>query len=511
MLVVAVALFAFAGLAYKTWADVEHGKAQARSAGLPDAVSLGEFQVWSDIHPADEVHVVVKFFPALNYNLRMTRKGKVSSSVEERGAMFLFGPEDSPGSRTVRGVLLIDEADGERWVEEDLMPGMLSSDATQVTARLNGYMTTTPRLRSMAEDALRERGLTKAPEFFFMESWGSGGRERALQPDTTSGGSIAAGVAGLGMIFLLVAIRRFVRRHRMLEQRELLARQVELSRAELIAKYNAQGLPVPQVLTAPLKPRRSKTKGVLAVLFAVFLAVIALAKLGHLDGALFAMPIMMVMILVIGMQQIAKAISGGISRLGGKVAQKVIPERSGPTPSPVFDANVRPLPTVLPDSPLRVSDNNLPGGAAIRTIPSLGNRLSSGLSAPGLIKWAPFAIGVVVMFVSAKMFDGLGQSGQVGQTPTVASLPVQAPATEVPVASFGLPQLLTFSDMSVGGMVLTTLGAVALMALLGFGLNLMVSRYAARRNISYPNDPWVRLDRMTAAERARGLAGKVPA
>ena len=453
------------------------------------------FQDWSDLHAADEVHVVARFFPRLNYNLQMTRKGKLSSSVDERAAFFLFGPEDPEGTKTVRAVLMVDKAYTERWIDQDLAPGVLSADDRQITARLNGYATTSPRLKSLADDAIRERGLTKAPEFFYMESWGPGGCDRALTPDTTTGVAVAGGVVGLGVVFLVVAIRRFLRRHKVLEKQELLARQVEYARADMIAKYKAQGLPVPDVLTAPLKPGRSKSRIVLGVFLALIVGTVVQAKFGIFDGALFAIPLVILVLIVMGMKQVGKVVSTGVTKVGEKVAEQVIPERTIQPDAPRIGPRTTLLPEAVAGSPLRVSDNNLPGRnlprqSAITSVPSLGQRLSSALSAPALVKWAPFGIGVIIMVVGAKLFGGF--SGSVGNV------------AKAPAATVGQAPLGALGDMSVLSMVGYTLGAVATLALLGFGLNLMVSRFAARRNIDYPNDPWARLDRMTAAERARG-------
>ncbi|MFN3845804.1 MAG: hypothetical protein ACK4RZ_08275 [Paracoccaceae bacterium] len=296
-------------------------------------------------------------------------------------------------------------------------------------------------------------------------------------------------------------MRRYARRHTVLAKREQLAREVETARAGMIAKYRAQGLPVPEALTVPLKPRLSKTKTVSSVLLALIVGVIVLAMLGYLDDALFAIPILILFVAIVGMRQIGKLFSGGLTSLGNKVAQKVIPERAASVPAPVCGPKTLPLASTIGDSPLRVGDNNFPQAAAIRSVPSLGKRLTPGLSAPGLIKWAPFMIGVIVMVVSAKMFEVLGLNGQMGFARSVASLPAEVPQTAAPESTFPLP---AFSDMSLGGAVIIILALVALMALLAFGLNLMVSSFAARRNIDYPGDPWVRLDRMAATERARG-------
>lgn len=510
-LVLAIGFFAFAAAAYTGLVQIEEGKASARAAGVPEVVSLADFQAWSDVHAADEVHVIGKTILQLNYRLEMTRKRKLSSSVEERMVYFLFGPDEGAETRTVRAALLIDSADIDRWVAEELAPGLVSSSETEVVMSLNGQKVANPDLKSMAEDAMNERGLTKAPEFFFMESWGPQGRDAALAPDPNSALMLGGGIASVGLIFLLIAGWRFSRRHKVLAQQELLARQVEGARAAMIAKYKAQGLAVPDALTMPLKPRKSRAKPVMVVLLGLVVASVVLAKLGILDDALFAIPLLVVLLVILGVRSVFKVVTGGVVRLGGAVAQAVVPERPEPPPAPRYGPNFKPLgmSAPVPDSPLRVSDNNLPEGPVIRSVPSPLGRLSSALSAPELIKWAPLAIGVIVMFASAKLFDGLGLSGQMGAADvnpvqSVQSLP-QAPEAVPAAAAVGsLPQLPDFASMSVEGMVLSTLALVLLMAVLGFGLNMLVSRYAARRNIAYPNDPWARLERMTAAERARG-------
>ncbi|MFN3724463.1 MAG: hypothetical protein ACK4VZ_15645 [Paracoccaceae bacterium] len=510
-LVLAIGFFAFAAFSYDRLVRIEAGKAGALAQGVPEAVSLAEFQGWSDIHPADEVHIIAKTILPLNYRLEMTRKGKLSSRVEERMVYFLFGPDEAEGTRTVRAALLIDSADLDRWFAQELSPGLVSSSETEVVMRLNGQKVTNPDLKSMAEDAMAERGLTRAPEFFFMESWGPKGRAAALGPDPNAAIMMGGGIGGVGLIFLMVAIWRFARRHRVLARQAVLARQVEEARAAMAATYRAQGLAVPEALTMPLKPRKSRGKLVVAVLLGGVVVSVGLAKLGYLDDALFALPVLLILLVILGLRYLVKLVSGGVARLGGAVARAGAPQSPEAPPAPKYGPNFKPLglSAPIPDSPVRVSDTNLPEPAVIRSVPSLGGRVSTALSAPGLIKWAPLAIGVGVMYVSGKLFGGLGLSGLMGTAgmpvaQAVTQVPAPAAATQVQEAATALPQVLDLGNLSVEGMVVVCLGIAVAMALVGYGLNLMVSRYAARRNIDYPNDPWARLDRMTAAERARG-------
>ena len=495
MLGLAVVLFALAGFAYQTWADEEAAKAQARDVGMPEPVSLATFQAWSDLHPAGEVHVIARIFPELNYRLEMTHKRKLSSTVEERTLMFLFGPEDPAGTRVVRGALMLDKQDVDRWTEQEATAGYVASDADSLTLRLNGNVDASPNLDSMAEDAIIARGLTKAPEFFYLESWGPRGRDAALAPDPKTGPQVAAGLAGLGFVFLLVGLRRFARRHRLIAQQEALAQQMEAARAAMAAKYTAQGLAVPETLAQPLTPRKSRAKAWGVGLAVTVAAIFGLAKIGILDDALFAIPVLMVLLIILGMRQVAKVIGRGARRVGDRVAQKVMPVLSEPAVPPIAVPSAPPRP--VRTGPRRLSEMSTPGSGAIQSIPSVRARLSGALSAPGLVKWAPFGIGVVVMVASSRLFGTLDLSGQKGADPATAA-PDPAPGADLPFGG------VDFVNLPDAGMVLTTLGVVGGMALLGIGLNLLVSRFARRRGIAYPNDPWARLDRMAAVERARG-------
>lgn len=498
-LVLATGFFAFAAFAYDRMARIEAGKAAALAQGMPEAVSLAEFQGWSDIHTADEVHIIAKTILPLNYRLQQTRKGKLSSTVEERMVYFLFGPEEGAQTRTVRAALLIDSADVERMVDEEFATGLVSVSEIELVVRLNGQRVTNPDLKSMAEDAMAERGLTRAPEFFFLESWGPQGRAAALAPNPDAGIMMAGGIGGVGLIFAMVAIWRFTRRHRVLARQALLARQVDDARAAMAARYRAEGLAVPEALTVPLKPRKSRAKLVMAMLTGMVVASLVLAKLGYLDDALFAVPVLVVLLVILGVRYLIKTVSGGVARLSGAIARAAAPERPEPPPVPKYGPNFKPLGLTgpIPDNPMMVRDTNRPEPVVIRSVPSLGGRMSAALSAPGLIRWAPLAIGVLVMYGSGKLFGGFGLSGQMGK----GGAPVAQAATKTPdVAVLQLPDPGNFS---VEAMVVASLGIVVTVALLGLGLNLMVSRYCAGRNIAYPKDPWARLDRMAAAERLR--------
>lgn len=113
----------------------------------------------------------------------------------------------------------------------------------------------------------------------------------------------------------------------------------------------------------------------------------------------------------------------------------------------------------------------------IRSIPSLGKQLEHGLSGGKLLQWAPVAAGMVVMVVSAALFKRTGLDAGPGLSGT-AGVDLGSAIWQSPLIIFG------------------ALG-------LGAALLLLVSRFAARRNIAYQDDPWLRLERMAAAERAK--------
>ncbi|MDP2080151.1 MAG: hypothetical protein Q8K08_04220 [Pseudotabrizicola sp.] len=392
------------------------------------------------------MHVIAKTVMKLNYKLEMTRKRKLSSSVEERTVLFLFGPEDSEGSKTVRAALLLDSNDLDRWGAQEFEPGLVSITDTEAVLRLNGQTVTSPNLKSLAEDALIERELTKSPDFFYIESWGRGGRDAALAPDPNSALMIGGGLGAVGLIFLLGAIRRFMRRHKVVEQQERLAQQVELARAAMIAQYRAQGLAVPDALTMPLKPRKSRSKMVMAVLLVVVVGSVGLEKLGVLDDALFALPLLALGLIMLGVRYVFKKTIDGVARIGATVAQNVVPERADPPSPSRYGPKFKPMTdsAPLPENPLRVSDNNTPKQPVIQSVPSLAAWVSAGLSAPALIKWAPFGIGVIIMVVSSKLFGTLGLSGTMGRRATpedigaqVASAPAEHRLPQRPLGTSG--------------------------------------------------------------------------
>lgn len=209
-MVFAALAFAAAAFFYMAHQQIEAEKAQARSNGMPAAVSLSAFDPERDVHPADEVHVIGWINPEFNYQL--TEEHRKGSDVVRR--MFvLFGPEDAPDTKEARAVVLMPEGDVDRFADM-VVANVSSLVGGNPVFSLNGTGSTSATLDGMADDALREKGLTKAPGFRYIELWPAGGREEGLRADPVTGLYVAGAAAGFGVLMLGLAVLTFRRRNR---------------------------------------------------------------------------------------------------------------------------------------------------------------------------------------------------------------------------------------------------------------------------------------------------------
>lgn len=129
----------------------------------------------------------------------------------------------------------------------------------------------------------------------------------------------------------------------------------------------------------------------------------------------------------------------------------------------------------MPPSPLEAVKSGKSG--PVETVPTLAQRLASGMASGKIVQWAPFAVGLVVMTVSAILFQ------------------ISNPAAGGVASAEGFPDLGRMMSQSR----IIIFGSVAF----GAVLLLLVARYAAHRTIPYADDPWARLERLAATERAR--------
>lgn len=118
-----------------------------------------------------------------------------------------------------------------------------------------------------------------------------------------------------------------------------------------------------------------------------------------------------------------------------------------------------------------------PDAGPIRTVPTLSQWLLRAFASWRVLQWVPLLGGLVVMTVSAGLFRLIDPAGGVTLSP--AGFPDIVPVVEE-------VRMIVFVSVAVGVVLL-----------------LLVARFAARRGAALPDDPWARLERLAAAERAR--------
>lgn len=206
--VLALLALGAAGYLYQSARKDAAEMAVALEQGPPAPVSLNTFDPSRDIHPAKEVHVTG--WINTDYTYQLTEEHRKRSDVVRR--MFvLFGPEDTSATKTARAVVLMPEGDVDRFVET-----MLANLVGQVEGNplftLSGTARTSATLDNMAEDALEEKGLTKAAGFRYIEIWPASGRAAALAPSPEMPLIVAAFPGLPGLLLLLVSWIKFSRR-----------------------------------------------------------------------------------------------------------------------------------------------------------------------------------------------------------------------------------------------------------------------------------------------------------
>ena len=209
--VLAALCFGLAWFAYQFGLENEAEKAQALRDGVPEAVSLNEFDPVRDIHAADEVHVIGWVNSDFNYTLTETRKTKRSKHDVTRRMFVMLGPDDSSESKTARAVILLPDYAVDRFFQE-MVPNLQGFDGDRGLFRLSGTAESKPELKSMAEEALAKLGMKKGPGFQFIEPWSKAGRAADLAPNPDTMQTVTLIFAGLGGLLLLMALAGMRRR-----------------------------------------------------------------------------------------------------------------------------------------------------------------------------------------------------------------------------------------------------------------------------------------------------------
>ncbi|KIC11709.1 hypothetical protein RA19_06755 [Leisingera sp. ANG-M1] len=145
---------------------------------VPDRVDLSAFDRQNDVGLADEVHIAGWINTDFNYHLRKTKKG----SVRAEGYMYVLqGASDTSSTKQVRAIILMSErekADFIRRISEFQVPGKLDETGHLYFA-FNGVRTNEGSFSDLVNDAFKEQGLTKGPDFIVVEPFWEG-REKGL-------------------------------------------------------------------------------------------------------------------------------------------------------------------------------------------------------------------------------------------------------------------------------------------------------------------------------------------
>lgn len=372
--------------------EIEADKARALEAGVPAAVSLNEFDPKRDIHAADEVHVIGWVNPDFNYRLTETRKRKRSSYDVTRRMLVLLGPGDTVESRTVRAAVLLDEASVDRFLE-DMVANLDSATDSRLLFRLSGTADSSPELESMADDALVKLGVKKAPGFQYIAPWSKAGRAADLAPDPETGSIISLAIAGVGGVFLLLAISGFRRR----KNTPVVAKasgKVAMASSPALASLPAAtvlgGLSVPGAPAADKAPAPVTAKGQTPRWLLPLFVVVGVLALGRVYGGGVAMGLIMLGVFVFGLIQMKRAANRGLASLFARGAAKAEPQA------------------------VAAAQTNAAAKGPIERVPGPLERLTSGLKAgsagdtsSGIRKFIPLLIGIALMFGGNLVFKHL--------------------------------------------------------------------------------------------------------
>ncbi len=163
---------------YEHALEAEAEKAAALDAGLPVAVDLSDFDRDRDVYPAGEVHVTGWINPEFNYELVQKRNG---ITIDTRHMFMMFGSADPADAREVRAAVMLTPAQREDFLARgaEFVSGF--GNGGGLVFAFNGFGDTYNTLGSLAAKAIAEKGLSKSPDFIFIEPF-MDGREAALAP-----------------------------------------------------------------------------------------------------------------------------------------------------------------------------------------------------------------------------------------------------------------------------------------------------------------------------------------
>lgn len=210
-LILAGGIFWLAEEMYKDELQTQAERKQALAGPPPPLTDLSDFTRATGIGPANEVNISGWINP--DYNFHLTKQLKRSS--DERFMYVLFGKSDGPETKQARAVILMREERKESFVAElqsytDLAASLAHGHAYM---KFNGYGQQSVYMDGLVDKAFKKRGLTKSPDFIFVEPFWNG-REAALGKEMDPEGTriflwqVAGVLVLLGVLKLIARMTR---------------------------------------------------------------------------------------------------------------------------------------------------------------------------------------------------------------------------------------------------------------------------------------------------------------
>lgn len=193
---------------YHEQVEEERAREAALQSPPPAPVDLGDFRRDRDITDAREANVVG--WANYEYNYELVKKTN-GITTDRHFMIVLFGAQDDADSKVARAVLVMrpDERDWFLEHSQDFIDVAASSGSGfgRDFYRFNGFAKTSSAASGLVSDALRDEGLTKAPDFVYLTPFFFG-RAEALTPHGASGAARRYGW-GLVAVMLLLALFKF--------------------------------------------------------------------------------------------------------------------------------------------------------------------------------------------------------------------------------------------------------------------------------------------------------------
>ncbi|SPJ31208.1 hypothetical protein [Falsiruegeria mediterranea] len=175
----------------------------------PQVVDLSGYDPARNKALADEV--TVSGWINTEHNTELT-KSKNGITTGTRYMFVMAGEGDSEGSQIARAVLILTEAERDFFAENSgqFLSGLLPQGFEMT---FNGRATSSMSFSDVARKAMKEQGVTRAENFFYLQPYFYG-REAALSPDPNAALDIRTVGYGIAGVLVLLALSKIVMRRK---------------------------------------------------------------------------------------------------------------------------------------------------------------------------------------------------------------------------------------------------------------------------------------------------------